>query len=214
MCIKAYYDSKKFNPNASLKIYASYEIPNLDEKEPILINNEPIKYNSIFDKDNLKYYTYNGKLIRLLDFKEDKDIYLMDNGELINDLMIDSQMKNIYNKFKNNISCNYNESASIIKGSFITKLKQNYHTLHIIGGVDGNCLLWLINPKHGNDIKNKDFDDIKKWAIQIKLSSSNYCVIPTNWYYILDYNEEFIQYSITADNYFTIAFSFIQQLYN
>ena len=211
LSFKYSYERKQYNPDATLQEIKHIDDISFESKEPIIIHSEPIHYESIFEGDLSRFYTNEDKLVRLQDFVDKKEALLLHNKQIIKDLQIDTHLKEMYSRFKTNLSCNYLSSGSIIKGSFQTQLKQCHCDLFIIGVVDGSCKLTLFNPKHKHSIKNKSYDDIMKWGIIQTLDPSKYCIIPANWYYIIDYDNECIQYNISSDTYFTIGLRLLSE---
>ena len=64
--------------------------------------------------------------------------------------------------------------------------------LLLLNQIQGKSKLYLFNPKHKNDIINKNNDEIKKWGIKINLVPGLVIYIPIEWYYIYEINEESI----------------------
>lgn len=156
------------------------------------------------------YYIVGDKLIRMDDFSKKKcNIYK--NDKLLIDLKLTNICNTIFEYFKNNISFNTSYTASIIKGNHYTTLDKNINNIMLIGCINGTCDIYIFNPKHEIDIKNKDFKSIKKWGIKIKLEN-NLIYIPTNWLYTLCIQKECTLYHITSDTYFTFIINYIRGL--
>ena len=163
--------------------------------------------NTILDN----YYIVDDKLLRIDDFFKHKcNIYK--NKKLLTDLKLDNISNNIFKFFKDYISFNTLYTASIIKGKHITNLEKNTNNIMLIGCIYNNCEIYIFNPKHEVDIKNKELINIKKWGIKIKLEKNKLIYIPTNWLYIILIEEESILFHITSDTYFTFFINFIRQI--
>jgi hypothetical protein len=209
LCIKYYFQTKEYSEKSNLVSLTSNEtLPHTLLKDPYIIQRKPISYNKIFE-DPQRYYIDDGAMIRLQDFHELDNVTIRNNKQLIHDLEIEPELQKIYNTMKHSFSCNYDSVASIIKGSFITTLKQNKYDRYVMGVLDGSCTLYLFHPKHKLDIQNKELEDIKKWAIHTDITNQQYVIIPIHWYYILEYNDECIHYTIKSDTVMSFWYPYI-----
>ena len=73
-----------------------------------------------------------------------------------------------------------------------------------------DIIIYLFNPKHKNEIKNSSLIDIKKYAHKYILNKDNLLLIPPNWFYIEEINNDTLQYHIDCDNYFTFLYNMIK----
>jgi hypothetical protein len=208
--IKNIHDINKFNTESNI-----INIDNIDYikgKENIL---DPllIKYNVVniddFDKiidDNINdFIIQNNILTTFNDIKLNKNIYIQNSNKLYNLLNIDYIHNEIFEYFKNMFSFNKKNNASIFKGNNITPINKNKNNIHILICLYGECDVFLYNPKHENDIKNKN---IKKWSSNIKLNNEyNILYIPPNWNYSMETINNCIISSINCDNIFTFLYN-------
>ena len=96
-----------------------------------------------------------------------------------------------------------NYSFSIFKGLTMIPLQNCNHNYNIIGHLEGDSIIYLFNPKHKQDIINKDNHEIKKWAHKIIMKPNEILFIPTNWLYIQEINDYCFQFHIDIDTYFS-----------
>lgn len=205
-------DIFKYNINSNVK---NSKLKNISSNE--LYNPHIFEYTTDIDVDKLFYdiidnfYIMNDKLIRIDDFSKKKtNIYK--NCKLLEDLKLTNICNNIFEYFKKNTSFNTLYSASIIKGNYYTKLEKNTNNIMLIGCISGNCDIYIFNPKHEIDIKNKELINIKKWGIKIKIKKNTLLFIPVNWLYALHVHKECILYHITSDTYFTFLINYIRNI--
>lgn len=200
-------NQKKYNKNGIiLQIEDINNIPNhLETLNPIVTSDTffitiddllTIKSSYIIkDSDNF---------ISLKSFKEEKQIYIYKNKNIICDFDIIQDINfpfKILNDYYLLFPIKY--SMSLFKGNIHTTLTYANHNYNIIGILDGESTFYLFNPKHKQDIINKKLSEIKKWAHKITLLKSYIIIIPQNWYFIQEINTNCIQYHIDIDTYFT-----------
>ena len=197
-------DLKKFNVNGM--------IMNSDSKGEFLmhvkgLNPSIIKYENdyiiesvIFDK---------GDSIENIDIKNRDDILIEKDRNLLKQIKID--VPNLFSETK--IPYVSYDSVSIYKKNMsdLKKCNSNNTLLYI---VDGRIKLYLFNPKHKEDIKDKELKNIKKWSHIKKLNKGDYLSIPTNWFYILDCDESCVVYNKDVNNIFTVIPNFIRDNYS
>jgi hypothetical protein len=196
-------DLKKFNQNGLIvECIDSTDIKrNLMYLNPIIINY----------KNN---YHYDKILINKGDRLENIDLH---NSETIN-IKKDKNLLNIFNKndipklIESNIYLLEYDYISIYKDN-ITELKQTFSNHSIIYNIDGLCKLYLFNPKHKDDIKGKNLDNIKKWAHIREIKKGDLLIIPTNWYYIIKTNNFVVLYNNYINNIFTFIPNYIKENY-
>jgi len=71
----------------------------------------------------------------------------------------------------------------------------------------GQSKVYLFNPKHKNDILNKDNNEIKKYGQKINLTKGLVLYIPVEWYYFYETDNVSIIGEIESDNYFTVIYN-------
>jgi hypothetical protein len=197
----------KYNNNSELIKLDSFS--NISKSKRFL---DPLLFNDLnfeFDKDiitlNLdNYYEENNKLIRLDDFKN-KDVNIFENNKLITDFNINYICNNLYNIFSGYLFYNSKYLGSLLQDSYKSKVIKNNNNLLLVGNLFGNCNILLINPKHKNDIKNKD--NIKKWSIIVNLKKNELLYIPTNWYYLIEVIELTFLFHVKSDSLFTFIYN-------
>ena len=102
------------------------------------------------------------------------------------------------------------QSLSIISGYNSIPLKKCFHNHNIIGVLEGESIIYLFNPKHKDEIINKENNEIKKWGHKKIIQKGDIILIPPYWSYIQEINEGTIQYHIDIDTYFTFIPNFFK----
>jgi hypothetical protein len=219
---KHIYEIHNYNHNAVLGQLQSAnkeEIGELiKERNPLLIHNLGNKreeYNDLsFQKlsdDNPGHIIHDkNRYLSLRSFVDEKQIYLYKNNTLYDSLRLKDLFDEIYRPFKSQIHCNKNYSISLLKGNNSIPLLQNKHNLHLIHQIYGQSKLYIFNPKHKNDITNKDNNEIKKYGQRISLTHGLVVYIPVEWYYLYETDNESIVGEIESDNYFTVVYNNIR----
>tara|TARA_B100000686_G_C16735977_1_gene943602 strand:+ start:189 stop:857 length:669 start_codon:yes stop_codon:yes gene_type:complete len=106
------------------------------------------------------------------------------------------------------------KTLSIIRGENNNPLKRCIHNHNIISVLEGDAIIYLFNPKHKDEIKNKENYQIKKWGHKKHLKKGNILFIPPYWSYIQEIKEGIIQYHIDIDTYFTFIPNFLKEIYS
>ena len=210
---KNYYELQKFNINASVQ---QIQNPNtvdikdkLKDKNPLIIHNLANKYdlfqNFSFNELNKQNQGYiindNNKFISLETFtKDNSNLHVHKNQQLIKDFNLENELKDIFKYFKPTLSYdNYN--LSLLKGNYSLELSQNNKNGLLIFQIYDQSTLYLIHPKHKEDILNKNNNSIKKWAHKINLEPNLIVYIPSQWYYFYECENSSI---ISTIDYYTI----------
>ena len=209
---------KKYNKNGIITEYINTNYMINIEKikksisllNPVLIN---IKNNIKFDDfiNNNNNYLIIDKGFKIKKIIETDNISIIRNKDIYNDLLKDKIIIDLKLFFNPYIPIINKNSISILKGYNLLPMhlcKNNHNLLYII---DGNVTIYLFNPKHKNDIENKRLDDIKKYSHKYYLEKDNLLIIPTNWYYIQESNENVIQYHSDSDNIFCILYNLLRK---
>ena len=154
----------KYNKNSKLIKLSSFDniFKNKRILDPLLFNN--LNYNieiDIIDLNPNNYYKQNNELIRLDDFKNNKNINIHENNKLIIDFDLDKMSDYIYNIFSGYLFYNHKYLGSLLQNTYKSKIIKNNNNLLLISNIFGNCNILLINPKHKDDIKNDIKDNIK-----------------------------------------------------
>ena len=161
---------------------------NIQKLNPILMSNT-IEYN--LSPSDFMYHFKNKELFHRLNIQNDFDNTLLPNSE--------------YN-------FPIQKSISIIKEKSIP-LKTCLHNYNIINVLDGECTIYLFNPKHKEDILHKKNNEIKKWGHKLSIHKGDSLIIPPYWYYIQEVEDGIIQYHIDIDSYFTFIPNFLKETY-
>ena len=197
-------DLKKYNVNGFIKNCTDRDdiLLNIMNLNPVLLHheNDYIINEVIFDQSDH---------IDSIVFDEREHINIEKNKSLLK--IID---KNEIPSFltENKIPIINNDSISIYKNheSILEHCNSNNTVIYII---DGKTTIYLFNPKHKNEIKNKQPQNIKKWAHIKELQKGDYLIIPANWLYFLETKETCIIYNNIINNIFTIIPNFIRDNY-
>jgi len=182
----------------------------LKERSPIIIHNLIGKYDiselsiDSLVKNNPGYIINdNGKNIALSSFKNNDDMYVLNNKEIINHIGYTNTFTEIQKSFEDKLTCDITHELSILKGSQYLSLNQNKHNCEYYSQLNGESIFYLVNPKHEVDIKGKINDEIKKWAFKINLKTGIALYIPPGWYYFYESVGTSIISRSYSDNYFT-----------
>jgi hypothetical protein len=184
-----------------------------NDKKKIIDNY--VKLNPIFTSKENNFDINNNNydyLQDILNYKLNKPSYVFKNNELIKRLTKENTFFDIsifddYNHF-----FNISKSISIISGKNNIPLIKCVHNINIIGILDGESTFYLFNPKHKDEIKEKDNDKIKKWGHKKKLFKNDILIIPPYWSYIQEIDNKIIQYHIDIDTYFTFIPNFFKDI--
>ena len=208
---------KKYNKNGIIIEYinTNYMIDidkikkSLSLLNPVLINiKNNIQFNDFIKVNN--NYLIKNKGYSFKKIKDSDNISILRDKDIYEDLLKDKIIIDLNLFFNPYIPIINKNSISILKGYNLLPIhlcKNNHNILYII---DGNITIYLFNPKHKNDIENKKLDDIKKYSHKYYLEKNNMLIIPTNWYYIQESNENVIQYHSDSDNIFCILYNLLR----
>ena len=212
-------ENQKFNTSAELiQLQDSNKqviINNIESKNPLLIHNlinddkvETISFKSIVNNNPGYIINDNNKNISLSIFNDEeiKQVYILNNINLIKDLKIDETLKNIKDSFKNELTFNQKVKLNLLKGSHRVNIQKNKNDSLLFTQIYGETIFYIINPKH-SDIIGEKYDKIKKWSIKITLKKGLNLYIPPEWFYIFEVKEESIFSTITSDTYFTYLYN-------
>ena len=84
------------------------------------------------------------------------------------------------------------------------------HNFGIFAQLYGESTFYIINPKHKEDILNKNHNEIKKWAFKINLKPSLVLYLPPEWYYMYEVSDESIISYSSCDNYLTWGYNLLR----
>jgi hypothetical protein len=188
----------------------------LRELSPIVIHNTrfPEKITSQWVvKENPGYIVNDNNRNILLSSILDPEIdtiMIHRNSKLSEDTEISENLNGLGKYFQNYQSCNRFTTVTIGKGSVITTPKESIRDIHIIYQIEGDATLYLINPKHHDDIRGKSPHKIKKWAHKINMKPGILVSIPTNWLYVVESNERIVQGSYESDTYATVVYNYFR----
>lgn len=213
-CIYFIFDLKKYNINGIIHNLKQNELKNVnwDDLNPLIFD-----YNTHIDNKYL-LENFSNLLIQDKKFKElltDKNTIFFRNSEIIEKTKINDTFNFDTNMLKNysfNINFINNQLLSVIKNNFVSSLENCKFNKNLINVLDGEITIYLFNPKHKNDILNKNLDIIKKYAHKYYLTKNNTIIIPPNWYYIISNNDNknTILYHIDISNIFTFHYNYLR----
>lgn len=206
--IKHIIDTKKFNSNSQL-IYLT-DISQLEHNKTIM---DPVQIdydfyndttiNQLTESDPKKYFLQNGECLRYSDFEND-DTMIFRNQELFSELKCETIANSLCESFVTMYSFNRLFYGSIFRGNCIAPKKRNKNNTYLIGCLNGECMIYLYNPKHDDYINDRND---KKWAIPTTLKRNQLIYIPTNWHYRIETFDECILFHISIDTYFTSLYN-------
>ena len=162
--------------------------------------------NKLF-KDNSTTYSIN-KINDLSECKILKNTDIIEKSDIKDKINFDLS---IFEDFPIPLLLYKKYSLSFLKGSTITEKIFCKHNINLIYIITGNITIYLFNPKHKNEILNKDLLSVKKYSHKYVLKENDLLLIPPNWFYIQENNENFnIQYHIDASNIFTFHYNYLR----
>ena len=206
--VKHIIDIKKFNSNSQL-IYLT-DISQLEHNKTIM---DPVQIDYDFYNDTTidrltesnpkRYFLQNDKCLRYSDFEKD-DTMIFKNRELFGELKCETIANSLCESFVTMYSFNRLFYGSIFRGKCITPKTKNKNNTYLIGCLNGECMIYLYNPKHDDYINDRND---KKWAIPTTLKRNQLIYIPTNWHYRIETVDECILFHISIDTYFTSLYN-------
>lgn len=207
----------KFNLNATIiqlqDVNSATIQTRLKERSPIVIHNARFLKNSSIKeivKENPGYIVKDdGKQVLLSTIADDNvsQFSVQRNQSLCQDVGFGESLSEVGSNFRHSLSCNVQNSLTISKGPTITRTKESVHDIHLLYQIEGNATLYLINPKHKDDISGKEPSHIKKWAHKINLKPHLLVSIPPNWFYVIESKEPMLQGFHEADTYPTFLYN-------
>jgi hypothetical protein len=219
LCLKYVYDQNQNNLDAELiKLYDTNHLmiqEKVKEKSPLLIHNDTkidMTIQSLIKSNPGYIIVQDNKYISFDSFEnDDKKISIYQNVKICKDLLILPHIQRISQLFTDKLNCNHNYSVSLYRDYNRITLSENKHNLLIFKPIQNTTIFYLINPKHKNDIINKDESAIKKWAHKIDLNENQIISIPTNWYYFYETGQkDTILGEYSSDTYFTFLYNSIR----
>jgi hypothetical protein len=218
---KYIYDLHKFNYNGHIQQLQSLNSvvvqESLKHKGPLVIHNvripsEDLTHETLVSQ-NPGYIVQDQKKQVLLSTLTDKDVDHMvfyKNKILAQDTGIARELDQMTKPFDTKLSCGKTCSLSVLKGSTIIQLSQNTHDTLVLYQLQGHCTLYLINPKHAEDIvgPTKTAPQLKKWAHIVKVEPNLLISIPPNWFYFYESKGPMIQGVIESDTYPTWLYNY------
>ena len=141
---------------------------------------------------------------------QEGSIKIFKNRDIIKD--IDS-----YNQFPRSILNEkhflyYKDSITIQRASN-SEIIRCVHNYNIISILSGEATIYLINPKHKDDITGKSSKNLKKWAHKKEMKKNETIFIPVNWYYFIETKENVMVHHTDVDNYFTLLPNTLKEYY-
>jgi hypothetical protein len=221
ICVKYSFELRKFNSSAELIQLQNPTNTTINEllnkKSPLIVHNLASRYLEIDDltidnlvKNNPGYIIKdNDKHILFSSFLEENQ-QISENPFMIKDFKIEKKLDEILKIFTNNLSCNLNHKFNIYKGNYKINLTKNNHDNLIYSQLSGETIFYLFNPKHKNDIINKENQSIKKWGFKISLKPGIILSIPPEWFFIYEIHNYSVLSSSYYDSYFTYVYNMIK----
>ena len=213
------HDMLQFNQISDIKeIHKANKVHIQNElklKNPIIVHNliptfDTLKDISVesFNKQQPGYIIKdNNKLISLEKFLDRSDMYVHENKDLLQDFNLQKDIHETSSYFTDKLSCNIKHSLSIYKGHHSIFYEKNKHNVTLLSQLYNSTTVYIINPKHNEDIKQKTNQEIKKWASKISIQSGQILSIPPEWFYFYETKDTNILVKTTCDNYFTYLFN-------
>jgi len=201
-------DMKKYNSESQLVELKDFDIEQNNKiMDPLLIDysiDKNIDLKEFIKKNPLHSYCNKELCIRLSDFDLLKDINIYDNTKLISDLNLKTTCNLIFDKFENMYSNNTKYSCSLFKGGNDIQLEKNVNNILVLGCIQGECSIYLYNPKHKDYLNDKGR---KKYGIKVDIKKDKLLYIPSEWYYNITTIKDCGLIHIKSDTYFTSLYN-------
>tara|TARA_Y100001970_G_C14232011_1_gene859220 strand:+ start:486 stop:1106 length:621 start_codon:yes stop_codon:yes gene_type:complete len=175
-----------------------------------IINLNPVLFTINYPLDVKDFIYMDNKEIKKINIKKEEKISIEKNKELIK-LVDENYLKDIFKDYK--LPLISNKSVSIYKNHNYNQLKHCFHNHTILTIIGGNAKIFLFNPKHKDEILQKDINTIKKWGNIKVIQKGDSIVIPPNWYYFLEIKEYAIILHQDINNIFTFIPNYIRENY-
>ena len=206
--VKHILDTKKYNSNSQL-IYLT-DISQLEQNKTIM---DPVQINYKFYNDTTinglvesspkRYFLQNGECIRYSDFRNPNTM-IFRNSEIFGELKCETIVKSLCESFVTMYSFNRLFYGSVFHGNCSTPITRNKNNTYFIGCLNGECKIYLYNPKHDDYIGDRNN---KKWAIPTTLKCDELLYIPTNWNYRIETADDCILFHVSIDTFFTSLYN-------
>ena len=194
---------QRFNINGVITEFNDYD--KIKENE-IILNPVITKHTFNFDINNSRYEF----LQDIINYKNKNESYVFKNFELFEKIVSDDMIFN-FNIFDDSyLYFPIYKSITIITGKNSIPLKKCIHNKNIIGVLEGSAIIYLFNPKHKDEILNKQNNEIKKWGHKKFIKKGDILIIPPHWSYIEEIEDSIIQYHIDIDTYMTCVPNYIK----
>jgi|TARA_B110000967_G_scaffold200787_1_gene237122 hypothetical protein len=195
---------QKFNINGFIiETNDIYQIKQNHEK----LNPTHTHLESGFDINSVTEFDY---LQDIINYKVGKPTYVFKNHELFEKVLSEDIVFHTSSFNDSQYHFPGYKALSVISGRNSIPLKKCIHNHNIIGILDGEAIFYLFNPKHKDEILNKENDEIKKWGHKKILKKNDILIIPPYWSYIQEIENGIIQYHLDVDTYFTFIPNFFK----
>ena len=213
------YDMIQFNQITDIKeIHKANKVhiqTELKDKNPIIVHNLLSNYDSLkhisiesLNKSEPGYIIKdNQKLIALDKFITSDQMFIHNNTSMISEFKFESDLNTCSDYFHDKLSCNIKHYLSIYKGNHSISCNKNKHNVTLLHQIYNQSIIYLINPKHTEDIKGKSTEEIKKWSSKLIIDSGQILYIPPEWFYFYETKDTSIIVTTMSDNYFTCIFN-------
>ena len=184
----------------------------MKDKNPLLIHNVTLPEINLSQiiTDNPGYIIKDKDRFILLDKFRDKDMSVYQSESLYNDLGYRDKLSFVSDHLETKMSCNKRGYLSLFKGFHTIELTPCIHNVNIVSVVSGSGIMYMINPKHKNDIQGKTNQEVKKWCQRVILKPGSILSIPPNWYYFYECKADVIIYNYESDVYGTYLYNLLR----
>lgn len=198
-------DLKKYNQNGIV-----INCETLKETIEGIKNLNPIIFKHENDYDLKEFILDNGENMERIVLEEKENLSIENEKSLLNQI----DTKNIYDFYEGKKTPMINNNSISIYKNNQTGIEQCHDVGITFYVLHGSSKIFLLNPKHKEDIKDKENKTIKKWAHIKTLEKGDYLIIPTNWYYFFETSGECILYKSKVNNIFTFIPNFLRDNYS
>ena len=184
----------------------------IKDKNPLLVHNVIVPSITIQEilQQNPGYIIKDSDKMILLDTFKDKDMSVYKSPSLFQELGYAQDLLKLSIPFETYMNCHKNGFMSFYKGYHTIAKERATHNLNLLSVVSGSSIVYLINPKHGEEIDGLDNNTLKKWSHKVVLKPGSILSVPSEWYYFYECKGEVIMYNYESDIYGTYLYNLLR----
>jgi hypothetical protein len=186
---------------------------NLKSKNPLLLHNVKIRTLDISDilSHNPGYILKDKDRYVLIDkFKDEETMSIYRSSKLCDDIGYASDLLELGKTFETSMTCGAQTTLSLYKGFHTVPVTECTHNVSLLAVTSGTAIVYLVNPKHTQDILGKDNHSIKKWSHKVVLKPGLVLSIPCQWFSFYECKGSTVMGTYEADTYPTFLYNLLR----